>query len=167
MLRSVTARSQCLRSGTVSLLLSLLIMLTGCDSDKSARHVGPVGPATMSGQWRGTLTAVYQVGNDTLSNFSVKTRITFDDTSFTYRHVDDYGNAIPPYEAVGPYLRSDTLVELQDTTTYDAWVDRSITPIIDEPYRLTLSYTVMVLHWRHDYGSGIVRSQRIDLRKVQ
>jgi len=153
----------------VTVLVWLFLVLTalsiGCNDNDGARVVGPTGPPSLLGQWKGTMTAVTVSGTDTLLVRVFKMRIRFEDSTFSYRYVDNYGITIDPYSGSGTYERLDTLVYLRDTTVYADWVDRTMTPITDEPYRLTLDRTYTVLFWTHDYGGAIVRNQRLDLKR--
>lgn len=143
--------------------LLLTLALGACDTDKAARHFGPAANPSIVGEWGGTVTALYISGNDTLSATTFNTRFTFDDSTFSYRHIDDFGSVIEPYHGSGRHERADSTIYLQDTTTYSEWTDRTITPIIDEPYAVSLSQAALVMVWIHNYPQGIVRSQRIDL----
>ena len=144
-------------------ILSLAQVLQSCGRDGGARIVGPSGPPSLLGQWKGTVTAVYVSGNDTLSVKTYKARLSFDSTTFSYRYVDDYGYTVQPYVGSGTYDREGASIYLHDTTTYDQWVDRSTTPIIDEPYTLSLSHTSAILRWHHDYDQVLSRTQCFDL----
>lgn len=145
--------------------LLLAVALSACDSNKATRYFGPAATPSIVGQWGGTVTALYISGNDTVSVRTFNTRYTFDDTTFSYRHIDDFGKVIEPYHGAGRHERADKLIYLQDTTTYSEWTDRTVTPIVDEPYTVSLSQTALVMVWTHAYGQGIIRSQRIDLER--
>jgi hypothetical protein len=145
------------------LILIEAAFLIGCEKDNTARIYGPTDNPVMVGQWKGTVTALVISGSDTLMAATAKARYSFTDTSFTYRLLDNYNSTIQPYVGAGRYERDEEIVYLQDTTTYDQYVDRSRTPIPDEPYELTLTSTKMTLLWLHDYGSGMVRSQNLVL----
>ena len=149
----------------LGLALIATALLVGCERENTTRIYGPAADPIMMGQWRGTVTAYMVSGGDTTFSAVVRTHYIFTDTNFTYRLVDKYDATIPPYVGSGPYLRNEDVVELQDTITYEPWVDRAKTPIVGEPYELTLTPTEMKLHWTHDYGSGIILGQKIQLAR--
>jgi hypothetical protein len=146
------------------LLLFLSALVVGCDEDDGARIVGPTGKPTLLKDWKGTMTAHLVSGSDTLLTRIFLVRISFADSTFSYRYVSDYGYTVDPYVGSGMYELTDSLVQLNDTTTYPDWVDRNMTPITDEPYLLTLERTSAVLFWTHDYSGGIRRTQRFNLQ---
>jgi len=152
-----------IRVSPIWFAMLLTAFSSSCDSGRSTRVVGPTGTPTLTGRWKGTVTAVYVSATDTLSVRNYNVRITFDDSTFTYRYVDNYGATIPPYVGAGKCTREDTRIYLDDTTTYSDWVDRSTTPIIGEPYSLNLSNTAATLLWTHNYDQALIRSQSFDL----
>lgn len=147
------------------MLLLACILVAGCDEDDGARIVGPTGPPTLLKDWKGTMTAHMVSGSDTLLTRIFRVRISFADSTFSYRYVNDYGYTVEPYVGSGTYELADSLIQLSDTTTYPDWVDRNVTPITDEPYLLTLERRSAVLFWTHDYSGGIIRTQRFDLER--
>jgi hypothetical protein len=149
-------------------VLLLMVILTACNNDKSNRTFGSVDPPTVLGEWEGTLVTISRTPSDTVSSQVMTTHFTFDDTTFTYYHFNDWGQVLQPYEGTAGYDLTSTTIYLHPTLTEADSVtyDPMLMPYRQGPYDLTLEHQRMVLNRLEEYLGGTEQEQLIDLHRV-